>query len=260
MTFSTSSPGRRTWCTRSSDPRWRLALETSHLSLFEALGRSPSLVEADGAEPHVVREGYLRGGGYEYVIAVDPIPGVPPARRLRVKTSWSPAWRAHAGDAELPVTPSADALVDVALPQGTASSTVRLTWDIGPMRARGNRISLLAAACLAVLLGIGSRRVSGLELPGPLLQGLGVGAAAPRPERARSMRPVDARRGIRGGMLVTYDSKQRQGARRAPRLTRVLDSAWGPRALAGRMPARTLTDRGAAAATESRSRRRDPIA
>jgi hypothetical protein len=240
----------------SSDPRWRLALETSHLSLFEALGRAPSLATADGSEPRVVREGYLRGGGYEYVIAVDPIPGATPARSLRVKTSWSPAWRARAGEVELPVTRSADALVDVALPEGAASSTIRLTWDIGSMRARGNRISLLAAACVAVLLGVGARRVGGLEFPGPILQGIGVGAAVlALGLAALRARPVDASVvgfGIRDGMLVTYDTRRANvGAfdDAAPsRLTRVLDAAWGPRALAGSTPVRTLADRGAAAA------------
>ncbi len=241
----------------SSDPRWRLALETSQLSLFEAVGREPSLVEGDGLAPRVLREGYLRGGGYEYVIAVDATPGSNAARTLRVKTSWSPAWRARAGDVDLPVTPSEEALVDIALPEGSAPSTVRLAWDIGAMRARGNRISLLAAACMAMLFGIGGRRVPRLDLPGPLVQGVGVGASVlALALLVRRARPVDADVvgfGIRGGMLVTYDTKRADvGAfddASPTRLTRVLESAWGPRDLAGGRPARTLVDRRAAAAT-----------
>jgi hypothetical protein len=100
----------------SSDPRWRLVLERSHVSLFEAVGREPSMVDADGWAPRVVREGYLRGGGYEYEIEVAPSGEGKRARSLRVKTSWSPAWRAYAGDLELPVMRSEDALVDVVLP------------------------------------------------------------------------------------------------------------------------------------------------
>jgi hypothetical protein len=74
----------------SEDPRWRLALATTHLSLFEAVDREPSLVEARGWEARVRSARYLRGGGYEYVIDAAPV-AQGRERELTVKTSWSPA-------------------------------------------------------------------------------------------------------------------------------------------------------------------------
>jgi hypothetical protein len=236
-----------------TDPRWRPVLETSHVSLFEAVGRDPSLVEAAGWAARMVHEGYLRGGGYEYAIEVAPEGQGERARSLRVKTSWSPAWRAYAGDRELPVTRSEDALVDVALPE--SPSAIRLTWDIGAARTKGNRISLLSAACVALLLGIGTRRHRALEMPGALIPIAGTGIAAIAlawlVAHARSVDPRLVGFGIRGGMLVTFDSRRAEvGAfdDTAPiRLTRVLESAWGPRGLLGGVPARSLVGHGAPA-------------
>jgi hypothetical protein len=241
----------------SSDPRWRLLLERSHVSLFEAVGREPSIVEADGWAPRVVREGYLRGGGYEYEIEVAPNGEGERARSLRVKTSWSPAWRAYAGDLELRVMRSEDALVDVVLPEGRAASTLRLTWDIGATRAKGNRTSLIAVVCTALLLAMGTRRTAGFGVPASLTERVGLGASVVALSwLAARARPVDGNVigfGIRGGMLVTFDTKRADvGAfddTASTRLTRVLDGAWGPRELVGNAPARTLIGRGAPAVT-----------
>jgi hypothetical protein len=234
----------------SSDPRWRPVLETSHVSLFEAVGRNPSLVDAAGWAPRVVREGYLRGGGYEYAIEVVPSGEGERARSLRVKTSWSPAWRAYAGDLELPVSRSEDALVDVALPEG--ASTIRLTWDIGAAREKGNRVALLTAVCVAMLIGIGTWRERAFDMPGPLVQIAGAGGAVlVMSWLVVRARPVNAHLvgfGIRGGMLVTFDTRRAEVGTfddAVPtRLTRVLESAWGPRELAGGGPVRTLVGRG----------------
>jgi hypothetical protein len=245
----------------SSDPRWTLALATPHVSLFEAVGREPSLVEADGYRSQIAREGYLRGGGYEYVIRIDPTGAGERARDLLVKTSWSPAWRARSGDRELAVERSEDALVEIVLPTASAPETVTLTWDIGALRARGNHISLVALACAILLFGAGSwplARLRGVfEVPGRLLHRAGVGAAvaalAAAVARSHSIDKSVVGFGIRGGMLVTFDTKRADvGAfddTSPSRLTRVLESAWGPRDLAGHAPARTLFGRGATAAT-----------
>ena len=245
----------------SSDPRWTLALATTHLSLFEAAGRQPSLVEANGWSPQVVREGYLRGGGYEYVIQIDPAGAGERARSLLVKTSWSPAWRARAGDQELAVGRSEDALVDIALPRASLPAKITLTWDITALRARGDHLSLVALACAILLFGAGSwpagRSSAAFDVLERVLQRGGVGAgvvtAAVLAWRAHPIDKSVVGFGIRGGMLVTFDTKRADvGAfddATPSRLTRVLESAWGPRELAGKVPARTLVGSGATAAT-----------
>jgi hypothetical protein len=236
----------------SQDPRWRLALGTTHLSLFEAVDREPSLVEARGWDVTVRSARYLRGGGYEYVIDAAPVaPGS--ARELTVKTSWSPAWRARAGDGGIEVRESPDGLLRVPLPD--SATTVTLTWDIGELRSRGDNVSLLALGAATALLLLGTRpRLPSLPDLVPQLAGCG-GAAAALVVLAVRGHPIDPEVvgfGIRGGMDVTYDAKDlRIGAfddAEESRAARVRPSAWGPRLLTGGEPARTLSSPEGAAA------------
>ena len=234
------------------DPRWRLALGTSHLSLFEAVDRDPSLVEARGWDARVRSERYLHGGGYEYVIDAAPREEAR-ERALVVKTSWSPAWRAHAGGRELPVGPEPDGLLRVELP-GDAT-TVTLTWDIGDLRASGDRISLGAVLAAAGLLLLGTRRKL-LALPDPVVQVVGCGGAVIAivvlAVRARPIDPEIVGFGVRGGLEVTYDAKDlRVGTfddAEAPRPAHVIPDAWGPRTLVQGEPARALSTPDAPAA------------
>ncbi len=231
----------------AEDPRWRLAIATTHLSLFEAVGREPALVEGDGWNPRVVNEGYLRGGGYEYAIEVAPRAGTK-ASDLLVKTSWSPAWHATVDGKELAIAKSDDGLVRIQLPGGTAAATISLRWEIDALRAKGNRVSLAALVMLAVVFAAGSLRSERLRPREKLVQRAGVGAAA-LVAAALCLRahPVDegvVGFGVRGGMLVTFDTSRADvGAfddAETTRLTRVLPAAWGARSLVKAEPARHL--------------------
>jgi hypothetical protein len=234
----------------AQDPRWRLALATSHLALYEAVGREPSLAEARGWDARVRSARYLRGGGYEYVIDAAPV-AEGRDRELTVKTSWSPSWRARGGDTELGVGQSPDGLLRVTLPEGAA--TITLTWDIGELRARGDRISFggLGAVVALLLLGVlgtlGTRRRL-VALPDLVWQVAGCGGAAVvlvvLAARAHAIDPDVVGFGIRGGMDVTYDAKDlRVGAfddAEEARAAHVSPAAWGPRLLVGAEPARVL--------------------
>jgi len=238
----------------SRDPRWQLALGTPHLSLFEAVGREPSLVEARGWDARVRSERYLRGGGYEYVIDATPS-ALDRDGELLVKTSWSPAWRARAGDRELALGQSPEGLLEVAMPEDPA--TVTLTWDIGDLRARGDRVSLGALLAVVVLVLVGTRRKL-VVLPERAVQAVGCGGGAVAivvlAARGHPIDPEVVGFGIRGGMDVTYDAKDlRVGAfddTEESRAVHVVNpAAWGPRELVSQEPARALMNEDAPAAS-----------
>jgi hypothetical protein len=97
---------------------------------------------------------------------------------------------------------------------------------------------------------MGTRRTAGFGVPASLTERVGIGASVVALSwLVARARPVDGNVigfGIRGGMLVTFDTKRADvGAfddTASTRLTRVLDGAWGPRELIGRgAPAVTVT-------------------
>jgi len=231
------------------DPRWHLVLATSHVSLFEAVGREPSMVDAPGWDARVASERYLRGGGYEYVVDLKPGKGGEPAREMVFKTGWSPAWHARAGGRDLAVSETDDALVRVALPDASGPATVTLTWDITPWRAKGDRISLLALAAAAAMIVAGTRKRLPVPLvPEPVVQWVGLGGAAVAvvvlAVRGRAIDEHVVGFGLRDGMEVTYDASRLDvGAfddSETFRPTRVLARSWGERTLLGAEPARVL--------------------
>ncbi len=233
----------------SKDPRWRIALATSHVSLFEAVGREPSLVDAGSRVARVRGERYLPGGGYEYVVEVDGLRDGSPKNDLVLKTGWSPAWRAHAGGSELTLGKTEDALLTAALPEGVGPTTVTFTWDIAAWRAKGNIISLVAAAFAVAMLVLGTRRKLALPaIPERVLQALGLGGAAMAvvacAMRAHPIEEHVVGFGIRGGMDVTYEAKRLEVGEfdddEVFRPTRIIPAAWGERALVDGTPARTL--------------------
>lgn len=239
------------------DPRWHLVMATQHVFLFEALGREPSMVDAEGWDARVASERYLRGGGYEYVIDLKPGAGGDPAHEMVVKTGWSPAWHARAAGSDLAVSKTDDALVRVALPGATAPTTVTLTWDVTPWRATGDRISLVALAAAVAMIAAGTRRRLPMPVvPERVLQWVGTGGAAAAvvvlAVRARAIDQHVVGFGLRDGMEVTYvASRLDVGAfddTEAFRPTRLLAGSWGPRTLLGAEPARVLTARDAPAA------------
>jgi hypothetical protein len=238
----------------ANDPRWRLAVATPHVSLFEAVGREPSLVEAAGWNAQVVGQRYLRGGGYEYAIHLEPT-AAPASRALTVKTSWSPAWTARAGERALPIRKDDDALLGIEPPPAAAAPDVTLTWDISPLRARGNAVSWAAFAGIVLLFGVSF--VPALRFPEPWLEWAGIaGAAAALVVLVVRSRPIDSNVvgfGVRGGLLVTFDTNRAAvGAfddDLPTRLTHVVGGAWGARELIERDPARLLADRGGPAAS-----------
>ena len=238
------------------DPRWRMVLSASHVSLFEAVGREPSLVDAGSRSAHIRSQRYLLGGGYEYVVDVDP--GRSPDGDLILKTGWSPAWHARAGDRDVAIAKTDDALVRVKLPEGADAATITFTWDITEWRAKGNRISLAALVLAAAMLALGTRRKVLLPaISDRVLQGLGIGgAAAALAVCAVRAHPIDEHTvgfGLRDGMDVTFEAKRLEvGAfddDEVFRPTRVLPGAWGERALIDGSPARTLAAGGAVAIT-----------
>jgi hypothetical protein len=246
------------------DPRWRLVLATQHVSLFEAVGREPSMVDAPGWEARVAGERYLRGGGYEYVVDLKPGGGGEVARQIVVKTGWSPAWHASAGGRDLPVSQTDDALVRVTLSDAHGPTTVTLTWDITRWRATGDRISLVALAVAAAMIVAGTRkRLPMPSVPERVVQGAGVGgAAAAVVALAARAHPVDEHVvgfGLRDGMEVTYDAGRLDvGAfddTEEFRPTRVVAGSWGERTLLGAEPARVLTSPDHAAAVVALSPR-----
>jgi hypothetical protein len=234
------------------DPRWRVTFATPHVTLFEAVGREPSLVGASGWDAQVVSEQYLRGGGYEYVLHVAPSPATAgeASRVLHVKTGWSPAWRAWSGGQELKVSPGPEALVDVDLGDSRAPRDIRLTWDIGAWRAQGNRVSLAALGVCLALLGLASRRAARLRdvVPERVLQVVGLaGAAVALVGLVVRAHPIDLSVvgfGVRDGLVIETDAHEVVvGAfddDETYRPVRVLPGAWGDRMLVGATPARLL--------------------
>lgn len=233
----------------SLDPRWRVTFATPHVTLFEAVGREPALVDAPGWDAQVVGERYVRGGGYEYTLHVVPRTGETPSPVLHVKTGWSPAWRAGSGTEERTITQGPEALLDVTL--GDAhEQTIRLTWDIAPWRAQGDRVSLAALGVCLVLLALGSRRAARLRdvVPARVLQVAGlVGGGVVLVGLVVRAHPMDLSVvgfGVRGGLTIETDAHQvAVGAfddDEAYRPVRVLPSAWGERTLLGTTPARRL--------------------
>ncbi len=241
----------------SLDPRWKVALATKHATLFEAVAREPSLASAPGWDATVEHEGHT-GGGYGYTIRVAPRAGERHARELLVKTGWSTAWSARGDDGDLPVRRTDDALVAIDLPADASATTITLTWDIGGLRRRGSRVSLIALFGVVALLG-----VARLDRGAPLLRrrfpveplgvGLGLAALAALFLRPRPVEDQPVGFGVRGGLATTFDTQRaRVGAfddAEANRLVRVLEGAWGQRALRGGSVARALVgaDRAAAA-------------
>jgi hypothetical protein len=239
------------------DPRWRRVLFTTHMSLYEAVGREPARAEAPGWDVRVRDERYLPGGGYEYTIDAARVRTETAAGELLVKTGWSPAWRARAADRPLAVGRTDDALVTVALPQDQDRTTVTLTWDITEWRARGNRWSLAALGAALMLVALGTRKRLALPaVPERIAQSVGLGAGGLGAVLcAVRAHPIDddlVGFGIRDGMSVTYEAahvdvgsfEDAEGYRP----TRVLPSAWGSRELADGAPARVLRKDGEAAA------------
>ena len=233
----------------SNDPRWRMTVGTSHVTLFEAVGREPSLTDATGYRTQVVRAGYLRGGGYQYLLHLEADGRAEPAANLVVKTGWSPAWTARAGDRALAIEKTDDALLSVALPPGAASADVTLTWDITALRERGNAISWLALAGIVLLLA--ASFAPPVKVSPRLLQLGGVAGAVIAVvvfiARARRIDTNVVGFGVRGGLLVTFDTKRADvGAfddDLPTRLTRVVAPAWGERELVDSTPARRLVTR-----------------
>jgi hypothetical protein len=239
------------------DPRWRMVLPASHVSLFEAVGREPSVVDGGGRGARVRSERYLVGGGYEYVVEVDGLASGEKAGQLLLKTSWSSAWHAHAGARELAVHETDDALLAVDLPESSDPTTVTLRWDISASRATGNRVSLAALILAGILVLLGTRwRPSRVAIPDALPQWLGLGGAgAALFVCALRARPIDENVvgfGIKDGMAVTFDAKRLEVGQfdddESFRPTHLLQAAWGERTLMDGRPARVLST-GEAAAT-----------
>jgi hypothetical protein len=238
------------------DPRWKRVVATPHVSLFEAVGREPSLLDAPGWDARLESERYLRGGGYEYVIRAAPRDGAPSSSIL-VKTSWSSAWRARSGDHDIPLTKTEDGLLEIAPP--ATPSTITLTWDIGGLRSTGNRISLgaLALGILMVLLGLRADLPGWKQVPPRVVEILGVGGAAlALVGFAIRAKPPDLKVvgfGVREGLETTYDMRRLAVGSfdddQDFRLTRLDPPAWGPRTLSGGHPARALVAPSLAAAT-----------
>jgi hypothetical protein len=243
----------------ANDPRWRLAIETPHVSLFEAVGREPSMLTSTGYDARIASQRYLEGGGYEYVVHLEPS-GRPEPASLLVKTSWSPAWTARSSAGPLTVTKDEDALLGVNVPPAAGPLDVTLTWDITALRARGNAVSWAALAAVAAL--VGASFFLTVRLPERWLQWLGIaGAAAAAIVLVARARPIDLNVvgfGVRGGLLVTFDSKRADvGAfddELSTRLTHVVDSAWSGRELLGATPGRRLLSPGRSAAHVTLSR------
>jgi hypothetical protein len=247
----------------NNDPRWRLAVATSHVSIFEAVGREPAMAEGAGWNVTLETQRYLPGGGYEYVFdATDVSDGARPGPLL-VKTGWSPAWKGRIGDRELRLDRTEDALISATLPEGPpARRVVTLTWDISALRAKGDRIALAAFAVAAAMILYGfRRRTTAFTVPEWALQwgGLGGAGVALVLFAARS-RPIDEHVvgfGLRGGMDVTYDARRLEvGAfddAESYRPSRVVPAAWGPRSLVDGEVARVLVDPGPRAAVLSLS-------
>jgi hypothetical protein len=240
------------------DPRWRLVLPTSHVSLFEAVGREPSMVDAGRRGARVRSERFIPGGGYEYVVDIDPTQDELPQRDLILKTGWSPAWRAREGGRDLTIGKTEDALIEVPLPEGRDATTITFTWSISEWRATGTRITFAALAMAVAMLAIGTRRkLWWREIPElvPQVVGVGGGAAVLMVSALRA-HPIDQATvgfGIRDGMAVTYEARRLEvGAfddDEAFRPTRVMPAAWSDRALTEGAPARTLARADAIAAT-----------
>jgi hypothetical protein len=231
-----------------TDPRWRRVVSTSHISLYEAVGREPTLLEARGWQTSVTSERYLSGGGYEYVLDARRVQS-DAARVLIVKTGWSSAWAARVGDRAVTPRKTEDALVALDLPPAQDHVSVTMTWDISASRAKGNRISLVALVLAVLLVGAGARarfpRMAILErATTPVGLCAGVAALGLVLLRAHPLDEHVVGFGVRDGLDVTFDLKELEvGAfddAEGFRPTRVLQSAWGARELVDGSPARAL--------------------
>jgi hypothetical protein len=127
---------------------------------------------------------------------------------------------------------------------------VTLTWEIGALRTKGNRLSAFAFLVAALLVALGARDASGswTALTARAADAGGVVAAAGfltlGAVRGKPIDPSYVGFGIAGGMTATYDATRVDvgsfdDAERF-RLTRVEPAGWGVRSLRGSAPTREL--------------------
>ena len=230
------------------DPRWKDVLKTQNLVLFENVAYEPALAEGNGLVGNPSTKRWLPGGGYEYVIDLASAPRHAGDGPLVVKVGYLPYFTVHADDEIVPTKPSADGLLQIDLPPGKTPQRLRCVWDITPLRAKGNKISLAGLALALGLVGISfvkRRPAPGLEKPlaifGLTAAGLAIVAIV---VRDRNVDLEEVGFGVRNGLAPYVDPNTLKVGSydddRASGVIHVLTPAWDKRSVIGRESARRL--------------------
>lgn len=230
------------------DPRWKAVVTTRNLVLFENVAFEPNLADGRGLVGKLASERYLRGGGYEYVIDLAPAPEPSAEASLIVKVGYLPYFTVYADDVTVTTHPSKEGLLEVDLPPGASPHRLRCVWDIGALRAEGNRLSLAGLAAMLVLIGVSFVRWRPPSTVERTLSWIGLGAAvigsAAVVVHNRKSDLSNVGFGVANGITpyAEFDTLK-VGAfddDRPNALMGVLPGAWDVRTIRGGQPARRL--------------------
>lgn len=171
------------------------AYRTRHPRAFATVG---PLIDA-----RVVRQQYLRGGGYTYTLELPPHQ----AEVMRVRVNYDAhAWTVRVDDRLVTPRSSSEGFLEFDVPADAAR--VELYWDIAASRARANWVSAAAVILVlgALVFSWRSRALSALaERIGPTSERIGraaaVAGAVACSWRATHLDLSEIGFGIRGGLL-----------------------------------------------------------
>lgn len=147
------------------DARWREAVRNETFAVFEAKRFAPRIGSAGPRDVYVERQGYERGGGYSYRFRVSD----GGATEFLLRANYSRAWRAVVDGQVVSTRANSDGFVTFDLP--ARADVVELRWDVSPLVARGERITLGAgaAAVIAIVAGAfwrpGTTRLAAISEP-----------------------------------------------------------------------------------------------
>ncbi|MEO8799541.1 MAG: hypothetical protein ABI551_16735, partial [Polyangiaceae bacterium] len=232
----------------SIDPRWKLVDATPDLELFEAQSFEASMLSRKGAS--IEHEGYVRGGGYTYDVALDADQAL--GQKLVLRTNYAPVWTATMDGAPLPTAQTPEGLLELKVPPDLhGNHAIHLVWSITAARTTGRKLTVVGIVIFLLFFALDRLPFAAAifaRIPSSVPNILGsVGVAIAVVGFAWHSRKLDLSPigyGIRGGLEETVDPKGVTVGSYdddAPdRLVHVLDGAFGGRELSSHLPSRVL--------------------